>query len=235
MTLQYIGKSLYFMGKYREAVGYLRKSIEVSPGDKEMLFFLGNSYNETGQTDNALKIFSHLRPDPLYGPAASLETGQINFSRRNYIKAIEDFEIGLRHKNIETSTKLDLFYRLAQTYIKENRINDALKILDLITQTHPDYKDARGLKAKYSELASNKNLKTYLMSPTSEFVNLCRKLAPVFFPHEHMKITDITAAKNDYVDITGELTTDQSEDVCASQVYKVFRICRRYHAEGSLF
>ena len=35
----------------------------------------------------------------------------------------------------------------------------------------------------------------------------------MFFPSEHMKITDITAAKNDYVDITAELTTDQSEDI----------------------
>ena len=213
MTIHYIGKSLYFTGKYTDAIAYLRKSIEMNPGDKEVLYLLGNSYNEAGKIDNAYKIYSHLRPDPEYGPESSFESGKINLARRNYARAIEDFEIGLKHKDIENSTKLKLLYKLAQTYIKDNRITDALKQYNFITQIHPDYKDVKSLKKKYSELASNKNLKIYLMSPTSEFVNLCRKLAPMFFPSEHMKITDITAAKNDYVDITAELTTDQSEDI----------------------
>ena len=213
MTIHYIGKSLYYIGKYTDSIGYLRKSIEMNPGDKEVLYLLGNAYNESGKIDNAYKIFSHLRPDPEYGPESSFESGQINLSRRNYARAIEDFEIGLKHKDIESSTKLKILYKLAQTYIKENRITDALRQFNLITQIHPDYKDVKSLKKKYSELASNKNLKIYLMSPTSEFVNLCRKLAPMFFPGEHLKITDITAAKNDYVDITAELTTDQSEDI----------------------
>ena len=213
MTIHYMGKSLYFLGKYTDAIGYLRKSIENNPGDKEVLFLLGNAFNETGKIDNAYKIYSHLRPDPQYGPSASYESGQINFTRRNYARAAEDFEIGLRHKDIETGTRLALHYKLAQVYIKDNKITDALKQYSIIMQIHPDYKDVKSLKKKYSELASNKNLKIYLMSPTSEFVNLCRKLAPMFFPAEHMKITDITAAKNDYVDITAELTTDQSEDI----------------------
>ena len=213
MTIQYIGKSLYYTGKYSDSIGYLRKSMEINPGDKEVLYLLGNAFNESGKVDNAYKIYSHLRPDPVYGPDASCESGQINLSRRNYARAIEDFEIGLRHKDIEQGTRLKLLYKLAQTYIKDNRITDALKQFNLIMQIHPDYKDVKALKQKYSELASNKNLKIYLMSPTSEFVNLCRKLAPMFFPQEHLKITDITAAKNDYVDITAELTSDQSEDI----------------------
>ncbi len=213
MTIHYIGKSLYYLGKFTDCIGYLRKSIEINPGDKEVLFLLGNAYNEAGKIENAYKIYSHLRPDPQYGPSASYESGQINLAKRNYARAIEDFEIGLKHKDIETSTRLALHYKLAQTYIKDNKITDALKQFGTIMQIHPDYKDVKALRKKYSELASNKNLKIYLMSPTSEFVNLCRKLAPMFFPAEHMKITDITAAKNDYVDITAELTTDQSEDI----------------------
>ena len=213
MTIQYIGKSLYYTGKFSDSIGYLRKSIEINPGDKEVLYLLGNAFNESGKIDNAYKIYSHLRPDPVYGPEASFESGQINLSRRNYTRAIEDFEIGLKHKDMEQGTRLKLLYKLAQTYLKDNKITDALKQFNLITQIHPDYKDVKALKKKYSELASNKNLKIYLMSPTSEFVNLCRKLAPMFFPAEHLKITDITAAKNDYVDITAELTTDQSEDI----------------------
>jgi tetratricopeptide (TPR) repeat protein len=213
MTLLYIGKSLYHMGKYTESTGYLKKSIELHPGNKEVLFLLANALNESGKTDSALKVFSHLRPDPLYGPSSSLESGKINMTKRNFIKAIEDFEIGLKHKTIEGEIKISLLYMLALTYIKENSINEALNLFNMVTQINPDYKDVKSLKRKYLELASNKNLKIYMMSPTSEFVNLCRKLTPRFFPGEHIKITDITAAKNDYVDITAELSSDHSEDI----------------------
>ena len=213
MTLVYIAKSLYYMGKYTEATGYLKKSIEINPGDKEVLFLLANALNESGKTDSALKVFNHLRPDPVYGPSSSLESGKINMAKRNYIKAIEDLEIGLKHKNIGNEIKLALLYKLALTYIKENRINETLAMFNQITQIQPDYKEVKSLKKKYTEIASNKNLKIYMMSPTSEFVNLCRKLAPLFFPGELIKITDITAAKNDYVDIIAEISTDQSEDI----------------------
>ncbi len=76
MTIHYIGKSLYFTGKYTDAIGYLRKSIEMNPGDKEVLYLLGNSYNEAGKIDNAYKIYSHLRPDPQYGPESSFESAR---------------------------------------------------------------------------------------------------------------------------------------------------------------
>ncbi len=219
-TIQYMGKILFHMGRFKDAVTYLKKSFELSPGDKEILYILGESYNESGQSENAYKIFQHLRPDPQYGPASCLETGKINMKKRNYAKAIEDFEIGLRHKEIAPNIRLELLYMLASTFIKENKINSALKIIDMLISVNPDYKDVSALKAKYTELASNKNLKIYLMSPTSEFVNLCRKVTPFFYPGEHVKITDITAAKNDYVDIVTEVTSDQAEDIA---LFRFFR------------
>ena len=210
-TIQYMGKILFYMGRFKDSVTYLKKSYELNPGDKEILFLLGQAYNESGQMENGYRIFSHLRPDPQYGPASCLETGIINVKKRNHARAIEDFEIGLKHREIAPNIRLELLYMLANVYIKENKINSALKIIDVLISVNPDYKDVTALKAKYTELASNKNLKIYLMSATSEFVNLCRKIAPVFFPGEHVKITDITAAKSDYVDLVAEVTSDQSD------------------------
>ncbi len=227
-TLQYIGKILFYSGRYKDAVGYLRKSFELSPGDKEILYTLGQAYNEAGQIENAYKIFSHLRPDPVYGPPASLEAGKIDIKKKNYPKAIEDMELGLKHKEIEPKTKIELLYLLGSTYILENKINAALKNFDTILSTNPDYKDVASLKLKYSELASNKNLKTYLMSPPSEFVNLCKRIAPLLYPHEQVKMTDITATKNDYVDIVAEITSDQIEDIA------LFRFIRTTAPVGDL-
>ncbi|MCL2294063.1 MAG: tetratricopeptide repeat protein [Spirochaetes bacterium] len=212
-TLQYIGKILFHSGRFKDAVGYLRKCFDLSPGDKEILYLLGQAYNESGQIENGYKIFSHLRPDPAYGPQASLEAGKIDIKKKNYPKAIEDMELGLRHKEIDPKIRLELLYQLGTTYILESKVSMALKAFDSILSISSNYKDVAALKSKYSELASNKNLKTYLMSPTSEFVNLCKRIAPLVYPKAEVKITDIKAEKNDYVDIVAEVTSNQMEDI----------------------
>ncbi|MCL2704986.1 MAG: tetratricopeptide repeat protein [Spirochaetaceae bacterium] len=227
-TLQYIGKILFYLGKFKESVEYLRKSFELSPGDKEVLYILGQAYNESGQIDGGYKIFSHLRGDPVYGPPASLEAGKINIKKKNYIKAVEDMELGLRHSEIDPKIKLELLYQLGNTYILENKINAAIKNFDIIQSISPNYKDIQILKSKYSELASNKNLKTYLMSPTSEFLNLCKRIAPLLYPNAKIKITDITATKNDYVDIVAEVTSSQMEDIA------LYRFIRSTTAVGDI-
>ncbi|MDX9800980.1 MAG: CDC27 family protein [Spirochaetia bacterium] len=227
-TIHYLGKIFFYMGRYKEAIPWLKKSFEITPGDKEILYLLGQSYNETGQIENAYRIFFHLRPDPQYGPQSCLETGRINLKKRNFEKAVEDLEIGLRHKEIPPETRLELLYVLVSAFIKENKLNAALKIIDIMININPGYKDVKALKLKYSELAGNNNLKTYLMSPTSEFVNLCRNIVPLFYPKAHLKITDITAAKNDYVDIVTEVNSAQSEDIV------LFRFIRTTASVGDL-
>ena len=212
-TLQYIGKILFQLGRFKDSVEYLRKSFELSPGDKDVLYVLGQAYSEAGQIENGYKIFSHLRADPVYGPPSSLEAGKIDIKKKNYIKAIEDLELGLRHATIDPKIKLELLYNLSNTYILDNKVNAAIKNFDIILSISPNYKDVQILKSKYSELASNKNLKTYLMSPTSEFLNLCKRIAPALYPKAQIKITDITATKNDYVDIVAEVTSTQMEDI----------------------
>ena len=168
-TLQYIGKILVQLGRFKDAIAYLRKSFELSPGDKDVLFALGQAYNEAGQIDNGYKIFNHLRVDPVYGPQAALEGGKINVKKKNYVKAIEDMELGLKHPDIDQKIKVELLYNLGNTYILENKVNSAIKCFDFIQRTVDNYKDVQALRAKYSELASNNNLKTYLMSSSSEF------------------------------------------------------------------
>ncbi|MCL2792923.1 MAG: hypothetical protein FWD87_07510 [Spirochaetaceae bacterium] len=212
-TLQYIGKILFHLGRFKDAVGYLRKCFELSPGDKDILYTLGQAYSEAGQSENGYKIFSHLRADPIYGPPASLEAGKIDIKKKNYVKAVEDMELGLRHKEIDPKIRLELLYQLGNTYILENKVNSAIKNFDTILSIAGTYKDVQSLKSKYSELASNKNLKTYLMSSSSEFLNLCKKITPLLYPNAQVKITDITASKNDYVDVVAEVTSSQMEDI----------------------
>ena len=45
---------------------------------------------ESGAVDRALKIFSHLRPDPVLGPQSALYSGLIHVQTAQYDKAVID-------------------------------------------------------------------------------------------------------------------------------------------------
>lgn len=97
-TQKYLGQAMYKLKAYKEALASLRKAMDFEPNDKEALFFLAQTYYELGQAENAVQIFTHLRPDPEVGPQAALFAGTIHFNARQFDKAIEDLEIGVRHE-----------------------------------------------------------------------------------------------------------------------------------------
>ncbi len=210
---KYLGKSLFKLGKIKEAAILLKRVIDLEPTDKETLFYLAQSYYKLGQVDQALKIFLHLRPDPVIGPQATLISGAIHNSKNQYEKAVMDYEIGLKHENVPSELRLELQYQLAVTYINIQNISSAISLLQEIRKISPDYKDVKSLIGKYEELNSNKNLQTYLIAPTSDFVTLCRRLAGTFFPETRIKITDISVRKNEYADILAEISTRKWEDI----------------------
>jgi tetratricopeptide (TPR) repeat protein len=227
-TMKYLGLSLTKTGKHKDAAAALRKSLEIEPEDKETLFVLGQVYHNLGQNEQAVRIFSHLRPDPSLGPNAALYAGTIHIGTSQFDKAILDFEIGLRHESIKQETALELRYRLAAAYAKKQDMAKALKLLQEIHQKAPGYRDVPALISKYSEMNSNKNLQTYLIAPTSDFVTLCRKLTNTFFPGAKVQITDISVTRNEHADILAEVSTRKWEDVV------LFRYVRTNSQVGEL-
>lgn len=112
-TLRLLGHAFFRLKKAKEAMTFIRKAIDLAPDDKESLFTLGECYQEAGQVDQALRIFAHLRADPILGPNACLYSGTINMDQHQTEKAIQDFEIGLRHKGMKPDVATDIRYRLA--------------------------------------------------------------------------------------------------------------------------
>lgn len=212
-TLRLLGLSLFKIRRYKEASTLLRKVLDLDPEDKEVLFCLGQCYHNLAQNEPAIKIFGHLRVDPVFGPHAALYAGTIHLNSHDNNKAIMDFEIGLRHENIKTEVKLELMYRLAAAYVKNQDIPNAIKYYQQIHAIQPDYKDVKAQLNNYSELNKNKNLQVFLLSPVSDFVALCRKLTLTFFPEAKVKIVDISVQKNDYADILTEVNTQKWEDI----------------------
>lgn len=210
---RYLGRALYKLQRYKDAVRYLRQVVDLAPEDKESLFFLAQSYHELGQNEQALMIFNHLRPDPVMGPHSALFAGIIRMSKRELEKATMDFELGLRHEKIKEDVALELRYRLADAYMKQQDIGKALNQLAEIHRVNPSYKDVAQQIARNKELHSNRHLQTYLIAPSSEFVSLCRRMVTTFYKNAKVKIVDVQVQKNEYADILTEIETARWEDV----------------------
>jgi len=210
---KYLGLSYFKVKKYKEAVPRLNRAISGHPDDKEALFALAISCNETGKMEHALKIFSHLRPDPVWGPKSALFSGSINTKMRKLDKAIIDYEIGLRHEKIPDEIMLELKYRLAAVHSNQGQLDKALEVLRDITRINPSYKDIQTQIRKFRELSSNKNLQIYLNAPSTDFVSLCRNITNIVIKKTKVNITDVSFANADYVDIIAEVRAQKWEDL----------------------
>jgi tetratricopeptide (TPR) repeat protein len=227
-TLRYLGHAFFKIKKYKEAMSFIRKAIDIAPEDKESLYTLAECYLEANQIDQAVKIFNHLRPDPVMGPGACLMCGTINMELHQYDKAIEDFEIGLKHQSITPNVALDIKYKLATACLKQNDIGKALTNLRDIQQTNVSYKDVSVLIGKYQELNANQNLQIFLMAPSADFVALCRKIVMTYYPKAKIKITNIAVNKNEWADILAEVDTPKWSDIV------MFRFIRTQGSVGEL-
>jgi tetratricopeptide (TPR) repeat protein len=227
-VLRCLGHSFFRLKRHKEAMAFIRKAIDIAPDDKESLYTLAECYYEANQTEQALRIFGHLRPDPVLGASASLFSGTINLEQRQYEKAIQDFEIGLKHENIKPEILLDLQYRLATTYLKQNDIGKAIPLLKEIQTVNAGYKDVALLIGKYQELNANKNLQIFMMAPSADFVALCRKIVITYYARAKVKITNISVNKNEWADILAEVDTPKWSDVV------MFRFIRSPGSVGEL-
>jgi Flp pilus assembly protein TadD len=227
-ALRYLGNSYFKVKAYKEALGALRKAVDLEPDDKESLFAAAECYYELGNLDQALKIFTHLRADPVLGPSASLFAGTVHLNQRLFERAVADFEIGLKHQNVKVDTVVELKYRLAAAALKMQDLGKAVSLLNEIQSIFPNFKDVPALLVKYRELNSNRNLQIFLIGTTSDFVTLCRKVALLFFPKAKVKITDISVQGNDWADILAEVETSKWSDLI------LFRFIRSQGTVGEL-
>jgi len=227
-VLRYLGHSLFRLKKPKEAMNFIRKAIDLAPEDKESLYTLAECYHEANQIEQALRIFNHLRADPVMGPNSCLIAGTIHLDTRQYEAAIQDFEIGLKHTNIKVDILAELRYKLATTLLKMNDISKAIPHLKQLNSENPGYKDVTILLGKYIELSANRNLQTFLMGSSADFIALCRRIVMTYFGRAKVKITNITVNKTEWADILAEIDTSKWSDLI------MFRFIRTQGSIGEL-
>lgn len=214
LSLKYMGLTLKRMGQIKEAFRYIKSAIDRDPSQKDILFELGECYATLGHTENAVKIFSHLRPDPNIGPKAALNAAVINIHTNNLEDALMDLNIGLKHSNIPQDLKLELLYKRANVLTSLQDLDNAMKDLKTIRSMEGSYKDVNELIQRLSEFSSNRHLQTYIVAPTSEFITLCKSLVLRYFKESTVKILDVSVQKNDFADLLTEINTPKWMDVC---------------------
>lgn len=225
---KYLGLALYQNHNFKESLPYLKRALDITPDDKELLFSMADAMKEGGSGDRAIKVFMHLRPDPEFGARACLAAGMIHQNAKQHDKAVQDFEIGLKHINAPIEVITQIRYRLAHAYLETSDISHALICLRDIQSTVPNYKDVPALIARYQELNQNSNLHTYLISNNSDFIALCRKIVSVYFGKAYVKVLDINAM-SDCTEVQTEIETAKWEDSV------LFRFYRTTGAIGELF
>ncbi|MDR1469910.1 MAG: tetratricopeptide repeat protein [Spirochaetaceae bacterium] len=219
-SLCVLGHAYFKLKKYKEAMVNIRKALDLVPGDKETLFTLAECYEESGQTDQATRIYCHLRADPEWGPASCLAVGMIYSSTQRLDEAAVNFSIGLQHNNIKTAIALELRYQLAMVYLKKNDISNALAHLNTINNERPDYKNTATLIQQYTEMYSNRNLQTYIMSQPDEFLGLCRKIVISFFSKAKVKIMQTNMTSRDWADILAQVDTPRWSSIIGFRFFR---------------
>ena len=214
-----IGKAYYLSKRYKKSLPYLRRALDSNPEDKDLLFSMADALNESGTPDRAIKVFMHLRPDPVYGAQSCLAAGIYHTRCNQNEAAIKDYEIGIKHENAPQDLLLNIKYRLSQCYIKANNMPASLSLLKSIQLISPNYKDVPALITKYQELNQNSNLRTYMIGTSNEFVALCRKIASTFFKKSRTKVIDINVS-SDYAELLTEINTDKWQDVITFRFYR---------------
>lgn len=225
---EYLGKTFYKAHKYKESLPFLKKYLDENPEDKEVLYFMAVAMTESGLADKALKIFVHLRTNPQYGPQACLEAGKMHEKVKQYQQAIQDYEIAMKMPDVPENILLQIKYRCANSYIAMNNIPKGLTLLKQIQGSHSNYKDVSSLVVRYQELNQNQNLQTYLMSGTSDFVALCRKIIAIYMKDGYVNVEDVSIG-SECVEVICSVDADKW------QAKNIFRFYRNASVIGDLY
>ncbi|MCQ2577813.1 MAG: tetratricopeptide repeat protein [Treponema sp.] len=225
---QPLGNALFKAKKYRDALPYLKKAIELQPDNKETMFNMAIGMSECGMGDKALKVFLHLRPDAVYGPQSCLEAGKMHQRAKAFDSAIQDYEIAMKLPNVAENILIQIKYNCATSYFAQNNIPKGLALLREVQSIKPDYKDVDQLIVRYNELNQNSNLQTYLLSGTSDFVALCRKFISIYYPGAFVKIIDVQVA-SESIELLVEIEGNKMEEK------EVFRFYRTSTVMGDIY
>ena len=122
--LKQFGRSLYLLGRHKQAIELFNECLELDAKDWETYFYKGLSYRYMRQFDDAIKVFT--QSNQLYpNENTFLELGKVYQLVQNYQKALEVYEEGLN----TYPENPELLTTIGQLYIRIGQNNQAFQYL----------------------------------------------------------------------------------------------------------
>jgi len=197
--------------------------IQTNHEDYESMYYLANSFYNTGRNDDCLKYFGRLKKIPQYMFDANLMIANTNKRLKLYIQAIEQYEGLISNVGLKNDKMLDIYYSIADCYFNTHNLSRAIAYWQKIVATSPDYKDVQQKIQTYSQVNSNSMLEKYLIGSMNQFTNICKLFVKYYIPKfSHLKgnIKFLNIAMNQ--DNSLEIYAEVSNRNFVEQVYFSF-------------
>ncbi|MFT3883707.1 MAG: serine/threonine-protein kinase [Gemmatales bacterium] len=148
----YLGICYYQMKKYEEALRWFSVAVALAPASAECYYNRGLAWLALGQKEQALHEYDKaLKVRPKYG-AAFLNRGHIHFLKKDYSRAMVDFEQALEHGADPVLAHYNL--ALCQQALKHE--TEAVQHLRAALQLRPQYVEAQQLLTQLQQKSTDK-------------------------------------------------------------------------------
>jgi tetratricopeptide (TPR) repeat protein len=181
--LKEIGIIFNELKRYADALKVLDFALKQSPLDPEIHFYLAEAYNRLESHQSALKHYLKARTDPRFSADSLLRAGKILNAYKKYPEALKSLHLALKTEGLQKEQTLEIRYEIAEVYLAQGDMGQALNRWERIITQSPDYRDVREKIDKYKGLKYSSLLKAYMMSTQSDFIKLCRRIALKFAGH----------------------------------------------------
>lgn len=173
-----LGYLLFRSKQNAEAKKEIDLAIKLNPDSYVNYYYLGKLLKDGQDYSSALKAFEKAERDPDYKQRCLIERGACYMAVTQIDNAIVEFEHAIQVAKDEGSQEtLFARYFLAACYEKVRKIEKAIEQWEKIFAKNKSFKDVATKLSEYKELQSNDNMKEYLTSGGTRFVEICKRIA----------------------------------------------------------
>ncbi len=172
-----MGLLLFRAKQITEAKKEIDIAIKLNPEDFSTYYYLGKILKETKDLPGAVKAFEKAQRDSEFRQKALIEAGSCYMLANSVDNAMNCYERAISAGGKEGNTQETLYarYFLAACFEKTHKIEKAIEQWEKIQAKNRAFRDVPAKLAEYKELQANDNLKEYLTSGETEFVETCKK------------------------------------------------------------
>jgi len=164
----FLARNYTAQGKYREALKEYRQSLSVHPNNINTMLNMGHCYLNLKDYDRAEECFNRFKEITPGSPKVHNNLGVVYFMKKDYVRAEEHYK-----KAIELARSLrtylpsmedyaEPYMNIANVYMKQNRVQDAVKAYETALQRNPGMDGVRkalsSLYVKTGELDKARNV-----------------------------------------------------------------------------